>query len=285
MELIDPVGRVVLVILDGLRADAIDTYALPNLIRLRRAAAFTTEATTIEPSVTWAAMTSLMTGVSPAMHGVVSDTIQLPRPRTELHPLPSLLAEHGLPSTAMLASIPRLFKAVAALIGRRLGVGDLRFAGTGAEEILSSARDRLDDQRRGLIFLHWPDADRAGHDFGWMTTQYQRAAIDLDRSLGRLLDVIDLDNDPDTLLIALADHGGGGVDPRDHMTDHRHDRTIPMCFAGPRVVPGDLGPGLSLLDVPPTILWALGIERPSNYDGRPLSHLLRRTPPVVGAVA
>ena len=285
MELIDPVDRVVVVILDGLRADAIDTFGLPNLSALRRTAAFTMQGTTIDPSVTWAAMTSLMTGVSPAMHGVVSDSIHLPRPRTELHPLPALLANAGLPTTAVLASIPKLFKSVAAAIGRRLGVGHLRFAGRGAEEILISARDRLDDQRRGLIFLHWPDADRAGHDYGWMTTPYHRAAIELDRSLGRLLDVIDLDNDPGTLLIALADHGGGGVDPRDHMADHQHDRTIPMFFAGPRIAPGDIGPRLSLLDVPPTILWALGIERPSNYEGRPLSHLLTRPHPLVGAVA
>lgn len=69
------------------------------------------------------------------------------------------------------------------------------------------------------------------------------------------------------------------------MTDHRHDRTIPMFFAGPRIVRGDLGPRLSLLDVPPTILWALGIERPSNYEGRSLSHLLTQPHPLVGAVA
>jgi len=273
MELIDPVRRVIVVVLDGLRADAIDTLKLPTLQRLRRSTAHCV-ATTVDPSVTWAAMTSLMTGVPPAMHGVVSDSIHLPRPRSELFPLPRLLSDEGLPTTAVLASVPKIFRGVAAAIGRKLGIGHLRFAGSGAEDVLASCLDRLTAQRRGLIFLHWPDADRIGHDHGWMSPEYVRAAHVLDTTLATLLHRLDLASDPDTLVIALADHGGGGVDPKDHMSDHPHDRKVPLILAGQRVVPGDLGPHVSLLDVPATILWALGVARPSNYAGVPLARAI-----------
>ena len=273
MELLEPIRRVVVVVLDGLRADAIDTFALATLTRLRGAAAHCT-ATTVEPSVTWAVMTTLMTGVSPTIHGVVSDSIHLPRPLIELSPLPALLGSAGLPTTAILASIPRIFRGVASAIGRRLGIGHLRFVGSGADDILESARDRLASQRRGLIFLHWPDADRAGHDHGWMSPQYRRAARTLDNALGSLLYELDLDSDPDTLLIALADHGGGGVDPRDHESDHPHDRIVPLFVAGARAIHSDIGTGTSLLDVPATILWALGIERPVTYQGVPLRRII-----------
>ena len=274
MELIDPVGRVVVVVLDGLRADAIDAFHLSTLTRLREASAWTTAARTIEPSITWAAMTSLMTGVPPQLHGVVCDSVHLPRPKTELRPLPSILAEAGLPTTAVLSSIPKLFKGVAAAIGRRLGIGHLRFVGAGADDILESARDRLSIQRRGLIFLHWPDADRAGHDHGWMSPEYRQAALTLDGALERLIEIAD---DSDTLIIALADHGGGGGDPKDHMSDHPHDWTIPIFFTGGGTVPGELGSGLTLVDIPATILWALGIGRPSSYTGTPVTQIFDRT--------
>jgi membrane-anchored protein YejM (alkaline phosphatase superfamily) len=273
MTSIQPVRRVILVVLDGLRADAIDTLALPTLLGLRRTAAHCT-ATTVAPSVTWAVMTTLMTGVPPELHGVVSDSVHLPRPRTELFPIPALLGEAGLPTTAVLASIPRIFRGVAAAIGRKLGIGHLHFTGSGAEDILRSARDRPEAQRRGLIFLHWPDADRAGHDFGWMSPEYVQGARTLDQALAALITEVDLENDPDTLLVALADHGGGGVDPKDHMSDHPHDRKVPLVFAGQRVIPGNVGSRISVLDVPATILWALGLERPSSYCGTALHEIL-----------
>jgi len=271
MELIEPVQRVVVVVLDGLRPDAIDAFALPTLMRLRRIGAYTT-ALTNDPSVTWAAMTTLMTGVSPAVHGVVSDSVHLPRPRGTLHPLAATLAERGLPTSAVLARIPVIFRAVASAIGRRLGVGHLRFVGEGAADILESARDRLAAQRRGLILLHWPDADNAGHDHGWMSPEYAAGAAILDTELAKLLDIVDAD--PDTLLIALADHGGGGVNPKDHESDHPLDRQIPLLFAGAGVIPGEIGAHASLLDIPATVLWALGVERPSSYQGMPLTGIM-----------
>ena len=285
MELIDPVRRVIVVVLDGLRADAIDRFELRTLMRLRGTAAWTTKGVTIDPSVTWAAMTSLMTGVPPELHGVVCDSIHLPRPRMKLDPLPGVLADAGLPTTAVLASVPRLFRAAAGAIGRRLGIGHLRFVGDGAEDILNSARDRLAAQRRGLIFLHWPDADRAGHDHGWMSPAYEQAATTLDRALERLIDFVDLNRDQETLIIALADHGGGGVDPKDHMSEHPYDRTIPVFFTGAGVIPGELGGRISLLDVPPTILWALGTERPSSFTGAPVSRIFGTGRRVASAVA
>lgn len=274
MELTDPFRRVVLVVLDGLRVDAIDAFGLSTLARLRETTAYCV-ASTVEPSVTWAVMTTLMTGVPPTVHGVVSDSIHLPRPKATLHALPTTLAAEGLPTTAVLARIPSLFRGVASAIGRKLGVGHLRFVGDGAEDILNAAADRLEDQRRGLIFLHWPDADRAGHDHGWMSDAYAAASRTLDRALAGLLRM--LDGDTETLIIALADHGGGGVDPRDHMSDSPHDRLVPLFFVGNGITPGDLGHHVSLLDVPATVLWALGIERPSSYVGSSLERLVRHS--------
>ena len=53
------IRRTIVLVLDGLRPDAIDAFELPHLQRLRRRSAYTMSATTIAPSVTWPAMTSL----------------------------------------------------------------------------------------------------------------------------------------------------------------------------------------------------------------------------------
>src|SRR5262249_27099196 len=94
------VRRVVVVVLDGLRPDAIDAFDLQHVARLRAIGASTVAATTVSPSLTWAALTSIMTGVSPQLHGVVSDNVHLPRPRVRLEPLPIALEEAGLTTTA-----------------------------------------------------------------------------------------------------------------------------------------------------------------------------------------
>lgn len=270
MDASSPVRRVVLVVLDGLRADAIDTLALPHLRRLRSLGASTLAAQTVAPSVTAAAMTSLLTGVPPTVHGLTSDRFHIPRTRARLQPLPRVLEHAGYPTTAFVREIPRLYRGVATRIVRQLGAGDARFVGHNAPEILLAARNTLATQRRGLVLIHWPDADMAGHEHGWMSGPYAEAARRLDATLGLLAGLIEIERDPYTLLIALADHGGGGVDPRDHDSDHPIDRTVPIVAVGGGVAAGASLGAAHLLDVPATVLAVLGVPQPEEYTGRPL---------------
>ena len=267
------IRRVIVVVADALRPDAIEAFDLINFRHLARCGASTMSATTVNPSVTAAAMTSLLTGVSPSVHGLESDRFHIPRPRGPLMPLPRALAAAGYPSSAFLAEIPLIFRPLARQIVARLGVGESRFAGRDSAGVLLAAQRSLVAQRRGLILLHWPDADRAGHAHGWMSSEYGEAARRMDRSLGLLIGTDDVFTDPTTVLIVLADHGGGGAVPNDHESDHPLDVTIPIIMAGASVAPGPLGAGedCTLLDVPATILWLLGVRRPVGYAGRELS--------------
>lgn len=263
------VRRVVVVVLDGLRADAIPALGLRCWQRLARQGAASLRGNTIGPSVTAAAMASLLTGVAPEAHGLRSDRFHLPRQRETLYPLPRLLGEAGLPTSAFIRSLPLFFRRIGRRIASHLGVGNASFAGHSSTEILFHATETLAQQERGLVMLHWPDCDRAGHAHGWMSERYARAAHRLDLALGMLVACADVGRDPGTLLIALADHGGGGVNPRDHASDHPLDRTIPVLLAGAAVTADELD-APSLLDVPATVLWALGLPVPASYAGRPL---------------
>src|SRR5262245_35433264 len=264
------IRRTIVLVLDGLRPDAIDVFELPHLQRLRRRSASTMSATTVAPSVTWPAMTSLLTGVSPQTHGIICDHPHLPRPRAPLTPLPRLLSDAGLPTSAFMAEVPLIYRGLATRIARRLGFAEARFAGKSAPEILFTARQTLERQRSGFILLHWPDADRAGHEYGWMSAEYGIAARRMDAAAGLLASLTDVVNDPETLLIMCADHGGGGVVADNHDSAHPLDRTIPVMLLGGRVSPTELEESVGLLDIPATVLWALGIAVPSSFTGRPL---------------
>jgi len=263
------IRRVILVVLDGVRPDAIQRYDLEHLRRLSEQGSASLAASTVEPSLTTAAMTSLLTGVSPTQHGIQSDRLFIPRSASTLSPMPSVLAQHCYPSSGFMGQIPSVFRGLAARIGRQLGFTTVHLGGKNADEILARAATTIRTQRRGLIFLHWSDADRAGHSDGWMSKAYGDGCRRLDAALGTLTSLADVPSDPHTLLIALADHGGGGVAPCDHESDHPLDTTIPLIIAGGGALPVELK-AVSLLDVPPTILYALRTEIPPSYEGRAL---------------
>jgi hypothetical protein len=265
------ISRVIVAVLDGLRSDAIDRYSLPAFSHLRRVGAYSMGAQTVAPSVTACAMTSLLTGVPPEVHGMRTDRFTIPRVRHHLDPVPRVLARAGLPTSAHMARIPAPMRPVARTIVRLLGIGESEFRGDDSRAILDSARPAIERQQRGLILLHWPDADRAGHLAGWMSVEYEDAVRRLDASLGRLAELAGVSPGAETLLIALADHGGGGSDPRQHDSAHPLNRTIPLVIAGGNIARGPLAGPVSLLDVPATVLWALGVPLPASYAGTPLT--------------
>ena len=275
-----PIGveRVILVVLDGLRPDAIGRLRLNNWARLAARGASTLEASTVIPSVTNAAMASLLTGVSPTTHRVQTDRFHVPKSSAHVFPMPRCLRGEGIPTSSYLGNIPWLFRGVATQLTKALGVADPHFVGDIARDIVFAARLRLAETRAGLILVHLPDADRAGHEHGWMSDEYLVAAQRLDDALGLISAFGHVDDDPAVVLIALADHGGGGSDPRDHNSSHPMDTTIPLLLSGGCVRPTFLPPSTSLLDVPPTVLWSLGVPIPQSYAGKPLLEAFERLP-------
>ena len=114
-----------------------------------------------------------------------------------------------------------------------------------------------------------------------MSPQYRAAAVEVDAAIGVLADLTE-----HSLLIVMADHGGGGVSPHDHAEPHPANDHIPLILAGPDVTRRhQLTRHVSLLDVPPTVLWWFGLEVPVTYEGRVLTQAFTRAAqPVESAV-
>lgn len=267
------IDRVIVVILDGLRSDAIPLFPLKGFRALARRGAWTYRGRTVTPSITVSALTSLLTGVEPAVHRISSDHHVLTRSRSPLQRLPMVLAAHHIPTYCHLAALPFYARGLGARVAAQLGAV-CTFAGATADDVAGHTLERIEHITRGLVLVHLPDADNAGHAEGWMSPRYRRAAHGIDRALERLVQETGVLDDPRTVLIALADHGGGGVDPHHHNSSHPLDVTIPIMILGARIPSRELTAGTSLLDVAATIPWLFGIEPPASYTGRAMHEVM-----------
>lgn len=264
------IRKVVLVVIDGLRPDAIAPERMPTLHSLQARGWSPSWARTVRPSVTVAALTSLATGVSPERHGLVEPTFSSLGRIRELSPLPVALRRLGVTTTVVAPALGGAARWVAGALLRLGGVRSLatRDAAPGlvcrrAAELVSQFRERH------FVVAYVNDTDLAGHAWGWMSAPYLRAAAAVDRALDPFIALADA---PDTLVIITADHGGGGVLPHDHDHPHPLNERIPLCLLGGRVQSGTTAATeCRLLDIPPTVLWIFGGIVPAQYEGRVLA--------------
>jgi predicted AlkP superfamily pyrophosphatase or phosphodiesterase len=218
---------------------------------------------TVRPSTTVAALASLATGVAPESHGLVKPGLEFLTRLGALRPLGKELTRHRLRVTVVAAAMNPATRAIAGSLTAAAGAKELIAEGRNARETAQAALSNLAKGEPGLVMVYLPDCDRAGHAFGWMSAPYLSAAGDIDAAVGILSASTD-----DSLVIVVADHGGGGIHPTDHDEPHPLNDRIPLVLAGPHVRRHKvITEHTSLLDLPPTILWALGVDVPLCYEG------------------
>jgi hypothetical protein len=259
--------RVVLVSIDGLRGDALALYAPPTLTRLAAEGAFTALARTVSPALTTPAHLSLLSGVGPEKHGIWGDDLEFTPEMTSLDPLFKNAGRAGLKAHAFLSVVGPLARFEEALQCKlAFGLDSLTLVEPDANLVAGAALATIRDPAVELVFVHVPDPDLAGHEHGWGSAEYGHAVMRADSALARVVQEVD----EETLLMVVSDHGGGGAyGSHLHGSDADVDVLIPMILWGSRVTSADLG-SASILDIPATALWALGLRAPAHYQGRAL---------------
>jgi hypothetical protein len=268
-RLVRPVDRVVLVSVDGLRADAAERWTTPTLLRLAREGAVQPRAHAVSPSLTAPAHLSLLSGVKPAAHGVFGDELDFTPQMSDLDPLFRYASRRGRTTVAFMSREGPLAQFERALACRlAFGLDSLHLTAPNAAAVVDAAVESLADESLDLIFMHMPDPDLAGHRYGFNSPQYGAAVREVDAALERVRAAVEAV--AGTLLIVTSDHGGGGAwGAYQHGSGSPEDIDVPVILWGARVAPGTLAPA-TLLDVAPTVLWALGMSPPRSYEGRPL---------------
>ena len=274
-------ARCVMFLVDGLRPDAIRPDLAPSLHTLAQDYTHAASAHTVRPSATVAAMLALTTGVGPATHQLVEPGLATLRKLASLRPLPRELSARRLATVAVAGEIASVEVPIARVLTTVAGVSRLVTTSGPARRVAAAAMGRLRFVPEGLVIVYVNDCDRAGHASGWMSEPYLDAVREVDAAVGQLRACA-----ADSLFIVLADHGGGGVEPTDHDTPHPLNDRIPLVLAGPRLKRRHvLRQPVSLLDVPPTILWYLGVDVPAEYEGSVLRDAFIAAPEAVDAVA
>jgi hypothetical protein len=199
---------VVLLVLDGLGWSSIETHrdTLPEL-----GAMVGGPITTVVPSTTAAALTSLATGMAPAQHGIVGfrmridDTVlnvlrwQVPYGRRA--PDPFNVQRH----TAFLG---RPVPVVTKKEFRRTGFTEAhlrgsRFYGWSTATVLIEHCRRLVGHDERFVYAYYPGVDTVAHEFGLHDDYFVNELAYADRLVGRLLDAL-----PEhATLVVTADHG------------------------------------------------------------------------------
>jgi arylsulfatase A-like enzyme len=249
--------------LDGTRPDGLLQAETPNLQDLARRGAVDWSATTIFPSVTLPAHTSMLTGLSPEDHGVDwNDRLTRCEPVIEAPTFLTMTQEAGY-RTAMVvgkAKFCHLWQSEAV---------DFTFAQEGDRSVADRVIELLQADYQ-VIFAHFPNPDFFGHSEGWMSDIYINELYSTDYQVGRVLaELENLGIADETLVIITTDHGGHGTS---HGQDMPEDMQIPWIIAGPGVIPETiLESEVNVADTAATVLWALELPIPENILGRPVT--------------
>lgn len=285
-----------LVTIDTLRADACDVPGLargravaatPRLAQLAASGTTFTAASSVAP-LTLPAHASLMTGLRPARHGLTVNGVA--RERLPSPTLAEVLGRAGRATGAFVSST---------VLDRRYGLAagfdvydDVLFEPGGPPAPTERRGDRTADRALAWLrerdgpFLGWvhlfdphapydaPDAPR-GRD----REAYLAEVAFADRQLGRLLDALEPARTGPVLVVVTADHGEGLGEhgERTHgLLLHEATIRVPLVvgwvgtappgapFAG---APTRRDDAVSLVDLAPTLLAALGEAAPSGLDG------------------
>jgi predicted AlkP superfamily pyrophosphatase or phosphodiesterase len=235
-----------------------------------REGSYSLSARTIMPSTTLPSHTSMLSGEMPNEHGVLWNNVT--SARVEVVDVPTVFSvarQHGYRTAAFFSKAK--FHPL-----QRPGTLDYSQAPGGwwgrwsAAKTVSDVRVHLEEQKPNVLFVHLPDPDAAGHSWGWMSPAYGRAVRETDAALSDLLALADSAYGAGNYsVIVTADHGGHDYG---HGTDDPRDVLIPWIAWGRGVDAGEdlKDMDIDTIDTAPTVLWLLGVQRPNEWDGKPV---------------
>ncbi|MDQ6423518.1 alkaline phosphatase family protein [Paenibacillus sp. LHD-117] len=254
--------KVLLILVDGMRPDALERCGHPFIERLKSAGGHTLEATTVMPSVTLPCHMSLFHSVPPQRHGIL-DNVHTPQVR----PITGLfdhLHLHGKTS-GMFYNWEQLRD-----LGRPGSLAHSCFI-SGTAYTYEETNYMLTEQAVSYIRAQSPDftflylglVDEVGHRHGWMSEAYIDSVHASWSCIERAVSALP----PEYAVIVTADHGGHD---RTHGTDMPEDMTIPL-FIKSRSIPTASGlPNANIIDLAPTIAKLIGVPSNPDWEGRSL---------------
>jgi hypothetical protein len=225
---------VVVLVIDGLGFDALDSHSTA-LARIR--ALEGSRVTTVVPSTTASALTSITTGLAPSEHGLVGYRMRVDgavlnnlswQSDGRKPPDPSIVQRHapfrGKP-------IPVVTKSEFQRSGfTEAHLRGARFHGWRVSSSLVEQCRLLVAAGEPLIYAYYPGVDEVAHAHGLHDGFYAAELAFADRLVGDLLDVLP----GDTALLVTADHGQVHLDPEAWVAIEELMELVDVCAGDAR---------------------------------------------------
>ncbi len=253
--------KVILISIDGMRADGLKQCGSQHLEKLEKICAYTYDARSMNPSVTLPCHFSMAHSVTPQRHGILTNSY-VPQVRPIDGIFEKIKAAGGI--SAMLYGWEPI-RDIATPGALKFSKYTNAYQEESCDTVLTyEAEELIERYKPDFIFLYMVETDeKGGHDNGWMSDEYlNRVAIGIDNA-NRLIEKY---GDEYTVII-MSDHGGHG---RTHGSDLDEDMIVPLFIYGSDFVPGENLNNVSLLDIAPTIAAVMGIAQDPDWEGRSL---------------
>ncbi|HZL34938.1 MAG TPA: alkaline phosphatase family protein [Tepidisphaeraceae bacterium] len=274
----DPaIERALVISIDGLRPDVLLRADAPNIHKLYHSGAFSFWAYTTGFAITLPSHTSMLTGVTPTRHGIEWNR-DLPL-KTPIYPNVATLFQvaHRAGYTTAMAAGKSKFSTLN-VPGSIDWVFIPSTTKTDDGDVARHAVAIIKAHKPQVMFIHFPQTDNAGHQYGWGTPEQLKAVAGADAALGQVLAALDDEGlRASTFILLSADHGGAG---RGHGPEDPRSRHIPWIAVGPGIRKDfDLTryPKLEIHteDTFATVCWLMGIPVPTrDLDGKPIKQIL-----------
>jgi predicted AlkP superfamily pyrophosphatase or phosphodiesterase len=258
--------KVLILGLDGLRADCKIAAKTPNLDALAANGAYSWHAQTEIHTISGPAWTALLTGVHTEKHNVYDNNF---KPR-DMH-YETLFKYLKRLNPKLRAVGNSHWKPILTEIFEK-GVLNEKFSGSDKRVAYRTAQDIKKD-RGDLYFVQFDEIDGAGHSFeyGTHSPKYLAKIEEIDGFIGEILAAVrNRPADEDWLICAVSDHGGEG---KSHGMCTMGALTIIFIVSGNGVlqkgeISGTEDNAPMIVDIVPTIAYFLGVDPQATWDGQ-----------------
>lgn len=213
--------KLLLVSIDGLRADMLDRGITPNLSRIAHDGVRAQWMTPSYPSLTFPNHYTIVTGLRPDHHGIIHNSMQeesLGRFQLNLRDAVTDARWWGGEPIWVGAENAGLRSATWSWPGSEAAIQGVRPSQWRTYDSTVSLSDRVDEVlgwagqadagAPRLITLYMEQVDTAGHHYGPDSPEYAAAIVEVDTAIGRLLDGLTARGlDAGINVIVLSDHG------------------------------------------------------------------------------
>lgn len=273
--------HVILIGVDGMSPDGVKNGYTPTMDMLMETGAHSTTARAVLPSSSGANWASMLNGAGPEQHGVISNSW-----RTDNFILPATVINENNKFPSVFAVIRKQLPE--AKVGAIYHWGpivnffeegdvDYSISPESEEETTELSIEFIKENKPDFTFIHLDHVDGAGHGIGHGTQAYYDAVSKADSLIGLIVQATkDAGIFEETIFMISSDHGGLG---KGHGGPSLAEMGIPWIISGKGVKEFFLVDfPVNTYDSPATVLYALGLDIPYEWIGRPVKAVFKGEP-------